>query len=430
MYLRPKPYLLYVSLLLTSLAHAGTPPVAPSFNKDILPILQTRCQPCHRPGDLGPMPLVTYEQTKPWAKAIVDVVKSGKMPPWYAEKCCSQFSLEHKLTAEEVATIDAWATGGAIEGKKKEGPRPINWTNDWRIDGPSVVVSLPRAFEVPANAKIETQYVILPIDLADDRWASSVEIHPADRSVVQDAILYIRTKDSGFLRNVPKLTMYAPGPLSPEALAQRDNIEILAVYTTGNPSTVWPEGMGKKLSAGSDLVLQIVYISKKTATTDRTSVGINFLKERPEKRVLTLELQNRALAIPPGTADYQASALGVLPRDVLLLGLFPHMHARGTAFEFAIIQPGGKQESLLNVRQFDSRWQPSYPLKTPRLLPKGTRIVWTGSFDNSAANVRNPDPKAEVHWGHQASDEIMAGYFDVAIDANTVPIGLVNSPKP
>ena len=194
------------------------------------------------------------------------------------------------------------------------------------------MVSLPRAFEVPANTKIETQYVILPIDLADDRWASSVEIHPGDRSVVQDAILYIRTKDSGFLRNVPKLTMYAPGPLTPELLAQRDSTEIFAVYTSGNPSTIWPEGMGKKLSAGSDLVLQINYTSKKTATTDRTSVGINFLKERPEKRVLTLELQNRNLAIPPGAPDYQASALGVIPRDVLLLGLFPHMHSRGTAF--------------------------------------------------------------------------------------------------
>lgn len=426
MYLRPKLPLLQVSLLLlTTLATAGTPPAGPTFNKDILPILQTRCQPCHRPGEIGPMPLITYEQTRPWGKAMVDAVKTGKMPPWFSDRCCGQFSTEHVLKPEEIAAIDAWVSGGSLEGKKKDAPRPLPWTSDWKIDGPSVVVSLPRTFEVPANSKIDDQYVILPIDLAEDKWASAVEIHPSDRSIVHHAILYVRTKDSRWLRNIPKLTMSAL-PATEEA----DPADILAIYTPGSPAAIWPEGMGKKLPAGSDLVLQIHYISKKTAASDRTAVGINFLKERPARRVLTLQMQDRAIAIPPGAADYHASASGVLPREAMLISMFPVMHLRGTGFEYSIEQPGGKLETLLRVKPYDFYWQQSYPLKTPLLLPKGTRLVSTGYFDNSANNPRNPDPKAEVKWGEHSWQEMMIGFFDVAVEVNVDKVGFLSSPTP
>jgi hypothetical protein len=428
-YLRSKIQLLHVSLfLLTMLASAATPPAVPTFYKDILPILQTRCQPCHRPGEIGPMPLITYEQTRPFAKAIVDAVKTNKMPPWFSDKCCGQFSTEHILKPEEIAAIDAWVNAGSLEGKKKEAPRPLPWTNDWKIDGPSVVVSLPRPFEVPANAKIDDQYVILPIDLAEDKWASAVEIHPSDRSVVHHAVLYVRTKESTWLRNVPRLTMYAPRPASQDPSQQA--ADILAVYTPGSPASIWPEGMGKKLSAGSDLVLQIHYTSKKTAAVDRTAVGINFLKERPARRVLTLQMQNRAIAIPPGAQNYQATVSGTMPRDAQLISMFPDMHLRGAAFEYSIVQPDGGVETLLRVKPYDFFWQQNYPLKTPRLLPKGTKLQWTAWFDNSANNPRNPDPKAEVHWGEQSWEETMIGFFDVAVETNVDKVGFFSSLTP
>jgi hypothetical protein len=430
--LRPIIHLLYVSLWLTALACAGTPTVAPTFNKEILPILQTRCQPCHRPGEIGPMPLITYEQTRPWAKAILEAVKTNKMPPWFADKCCGEFSTEHILKPEEIAAIDQWVAGGAQEGKKKDAPRPMKWTNDWKIDGPSVVVSLPHAFEVPANAKIDYQYVILPIDLAEDKWVSAIEIHPSERSVVHHAVLYVRTKDSKWLRNVPRLTMYAPaaGSMSADEISSQAATDILAVYTPGSPAAIWPEGMGKKLPAGSDLVLQLHYTSKKTPAVDRTSVGINFLKERPAHRVLTLQMQNRAIVIPPGASDYHASVSGVMPRDAMLISMFPHMHLRGSAFEYAIVQPDGKLETLLRVKPYDFFWQTNYPLKTPRLLPKGTKLLWTGYWDNSANNPRNPDPKAEVRWGEQSWEEMMVGFFDVAVDANVDKVAFFGTPNP
>lgn len=424
-FLRSIIHLLYVSFLLAALTSAGTPPGAPTFNKDILPILQTRCQPCHRPGEIGPMPLITYEQTRPWAKAIVEAVKTGKMPPWFSDKCCGEFSTEHVLKPEEISAIEQWVAGGSLEGKKKDAPRPIAWTNDWKIDGPSVVVSLPHAFEIPANARIDDQYVILPIDLAEDKWVSAIEIHPSDRSVVHHAVLYVRTKESMWLRGVPRLTMYSPG--APQDPSQAD---ILAVYTAGSPAAIWPEGMGKKLPAGSDLVLEIHYAAKKTTASDRTSVGINFLKERPAHRVLTLQMQNRDIVIPPGASDYHASVSGVMPRDVFLLSMFPYMHLRGSAFEYTVVRPDGNPVTLLRVKPYDAFWQMNYPLKTPKLLPKGAKLVWTGYFDNSANNPRNPDPKATVRWGEQNWEATMVGFFDVAVDANVDKVAFFGTPNP
>jgi hypothetical protein len=416
--LRPKTALLHFSFfLLTWLPSAAAPPVGPTFNKDILPIIETRCQTCHRPGEIGPMPLITYEQTKPWANAIQEAVKTRKMPPWFSDKCCGQFSTDHILKPEEIALIDAWVTGGAVEGKKKDARPLLRWTNNWTIDGPSIVVSLPRAFEVPANATLDYQYVILPVDLAEDRWASAVEIHPSDRSIVHHAVVYVRPKNSNWLRNVPPLTMYAPKPddIPPGDIFGDAQSDILAVYTPANRAAIWPAGMGKKLPAGSDLVLQIHYTSKKTAASDRTSVGINFLKEPPKQRVLTLQMQNTDFVIPPGSSDYHASVSGVMPRDATLISFFPYMHVRGSAFDYALVHPGGKEEILLRVKPYDSFWQQSYPV-TPRLLPRGTQLRWTGYFDNSAANPRNPDPAAEVRWGEQSRQEMMVGFFDVAVD--------------
>jgi Copper type II ascorbate-dependent monooxygenase, C-terminal domain len=431
--LRPNTILFLALLfLLTLLASAAPPAPLPTFNKDILPIIEGRCQTCHRPGEIGPMPLITYEQTKPWAKAIAEAVKTRKMPPWFADQCCGQFSTNPSLRPEEIALIDAWVTAGSPEGKKKDVRPLLRWTNTWRIDGPSVVVSLPKAFEVPANSKIDYQYVILPVDLPEDRWASAVEIHPSDRSIVHHAVVYVRTKESKWLRNVPALTMYSPAPrsISPEELQGQAESDILAVYTPGSPAAVWPAGMGKKLPVHADLVLQIHYTSKKIAASDRTSIGINFLKEPPKKRVLTLQMQNRDIVIPPGASNYHASVSGVMPREATLISLFPHMHLRGSEFEYSIVQPDGKLDTLLRVKPYDFFWQMSYPLKTPRLLPKGTKLLWTGYFDNSANNPRNPDPKAEVRWGEQSWEEMMVGFFDVAVEANVDKIAFFGSPNP
>jgi hypothetical protein len=174
--------------------------------------------------------------------------------------------------------------------------------------------------------------------------------------------------------------------------------------------------MAKKIPAGADLVLQLHYTSGKTRSIDRPRIELQFLGQRPEKRIITLQMGRDDLRIPPGDANYRATVSGTLPADALLISLFPHMHLRGSAFEFDIVGPRGYVETLLRVKPYDFNWQLNYVLKTPRLLRKGTTLRWTGYFDNSANNPANPDPSAEVTWGEQSWDEMMIGFFDVAVD--------------
>jgi hypothetical protein len=189
------------------------------------------------------------------------------------------------------------------------------------------------------------------------------------------------------------------------------------VYTPGNSSEIWAPGVGKKVKAGSDLVLQMHYTPNGTATADRTSIGIIFARETPRQAVLTLQMGNDRFVIPPGDPDYRVSVSGTLPNDALVIGLLPHMHLRGKAFEYLILGPNGAVETLLKVSNYDFHWQLNYRLAEPRLLRSGTRFEWVGYFDNSRNNPRNPDPSAEVRFGEQSWEEMMIGFFDVLVDA-------------
>jgi hypothetical protein len=379
--------------------------LVPSFHKDVEPILQKRCQSCHRPGEIAPMPLLTYAQTRPWAKAIREAVHLRKMPPWFADPRFGKFANDPSLSPAELDTIDAWVAGGAPEGSPADAPPPVVWPTGWRRGEPDLVLTMPAPYRVPARAVIDYQHLILPMPFTADKWVWAVEVRPSDRSLVHHAVLYVREPGDPWLRDYPRGVMFAPG-----RVAQWTTSDILALYTPGAGPYTCPPGMARKIPAGSDLVLQIHYTSKDTDARDQMRIGIYFAKEPPTKRVMTLQMGVDDLDIPPGERDVRYSVSGTLPHDALLLSLFPHMHLRGSAFEFEM-----EGEPLLYVKPFDFYWQLRYELKTPRLLHAGTRLRWTGHFDNSPANPRNPDPTAEVHWGEQSTDEMMIGFFDVAV---------------
>ncbi len=375
---------------------------SPTFYRDVLPILQNRCQECHRAGEMAPMPLVTYRETRPWAKAIREATRTRKMPPWFADPCCGKFANDRSLTAAEIDTFGAWASTGAAEGDVKDAPKAREWTRGWnlRLNGgaPDQVVEMPRAFEVPAKGAVEYQYFAAPTGFTEDRWVQGVEVRSGNRAVVHHVVVYIREPGS----------TWAGGPTK---------ADILTVYAPGSSPDVWPQGMAKRVKAGSDLVFEIHYTPNGKATTDRERVGLVFAKSPPEKAVLTLQMGNDTFTIPPGERDYRVRVGGTLPNDALLLGFFPHMHLRGKAFEYTRIGDNGLPETLLKVSHYDFYWQMTYRLATPLALKKGTRLEWTGWFDNSANNPRNPDPSAEVRYGQQSWDEMMIGFFDVAVPA-------------
>ncbi|MCZ2152255.1 MAG: cytochrome c [Bryobacterales bacterium] len=388
-----------------------------TFTRDILPVLQKHCQVCHRPGEIGPMPLLTYKQVRPWAKAIREAVQLRKMPPWFAGPHFGEFANDPSLPPEDVAKVKRWVEEGSMEGDPKDAPAQPHWPSGWTAREPDVVIAMPRPFPIPADAVIEYQYIILPTRFQTDRWVRLVEIRPGDAGVVHHAVLYVREAESKWLRGVPAGVMYAPPASDTQALreARETKADILGVYTPGSPVSSWPDGMAKRVPAGADLILQLHYTARKTASSDQTRIGLVFAGKPVTKRVLTLQMGVDDIVIPPGDRECRLSRWGTLPREALLLSMLPHMHLRGSGFEYQIVHPRGRIETLLKVSHYDFHWQLSYRLKTPRLLPAGTRMLVTGIFDNSAGNPRNPDPRVEVHWGEQSWEEMMIGFFDVAV---------------
>jgi hypothetical protein len=396
---------------------ANSPP--PTFYKDVLPILQDHCQSCHRPGEVAPMPLVTYDQTRQWATAMAHAVGMKMMPPWFADPRYGHFANDASLTDQQIATIAAWATAGAPSGDLHDAPPARTWAQGWNIPQPDLVVSMPTPVPIPAQGQIEYTYEIAPTQFTEDRWIQMSEFRPGSPAHVHHAVVYIRPPDSQWLRHAPIGRPFTASTLSDpveQRQAHETTSDLLLVYAPGSSPDQWLEGMAKFVPAGSDLVFQMHYTTNGTAAADQTSIGLVFAKTPPRQRVITLQLNNHALIIPPGADDFRAQVQGTLPHDATLLSLFPHMHLRGKRFEYDIVHDDGTVEVLLRVN-YHFHWQLSYKLAEPRLLKAGTKLRAIAWYDNSKNNPHNPDPTKTVTWGDQTSDEMMVGFFDVAIPA-------------
>jgi hypothetical protein len=393
---------------------------APSFYRDVLPILQQHCQRCHRSGEIGPMPLVTYENARAYAAEIANFVSKRKMPPWFADPRYGHFSNDPSLTLEEIQTLAAWADAEAPAGDPKDAPLPRQWVEGWNIPQPDAIVKMPKPVALPAQGDVEYTYEIVPTGFTEDKWIQMSEVRPSSRENVHHAVVYIRPPDSKWLRHAPVGAPFTASDMTDEDSrhgAHWTDSDILLVYAPGSSPDQWPAGMAKFVPAGSDLVFQMHYTTHGHAATDQTSIGIVFAKQRPAQRVLTLQLTNDHFVIPPGADNYRVEARGTLPNDATLLSFFPHMHLRGKQFDYNIVSVDGSIETLLRVN-YDFYWQLSYRLAEPRLLKAGTILQAVALYDNSRGNSHNPDPHASVRWGDQTYDEMMVGFFDVAVRAD------------
>ena len=397
-----------------------------TFYHDVLPILQDRCQSCHRAGEIGPMPLGSYAEVRPWARAIRQAVISRKMPPWNAEGAPGKYRNDPSLSPTEIATLTRWIDGGAPEGNIRDAPPPRNFVPGWSIGAPDVVFEMPEAYEVPAAGTIEYSYVIVPTGFKEDRWISSAEVRPGNRAVVHHANVYVREPGSAWLREYPYGKMFVPeekgqrvgtGGSSSAGASLRE--QMLVGYIPGRPARQVPAGCGMLIPAGSDLVFQMHYTTNGKAVQDRTRVGFIFAKQPPEKRVIRIQASNAGFVIPPGAASYPVSGTAELGIPCELLDVYPHMHLRGQSMTLSAIYPTGEKDQLLRVPKYDFNWQLVYELGQPKLLPNGTILRADATFDNSPNNRFNPDAKAEVRWGDQTWEEMMVGFFDVAIPPKT-----------
>lgn len=391
--------------------------VQATFYRDVLPILQGHCQACHRGRGIAPMAFETYEQTRPFAELIRIATQNRAMPPWFAEKGIGKFSNDPSLSDAEIALLAAWAKEGAPAGSAKDAPPPREWAERWTIPEPDVAVTMAEGVEIPADGIVDYTYVIVPTHFTEGRWVRASEILPGMPANVHHAVVYVRPPGSPWLRHAPVGKPFTASTLNTEQ-DRRDAMwtdsDILLVYAPGSTPDNWPEGMAKYVPAGSDLVFQMHYTTNGKAGRDVTKIGLIFAKEPPKTRVLTLQLTNDHFVIPPGVPDYRVEARGTLPNDALLLSFFPHMHLRGKRFEYNIVHSDKSIEPLLRVN-YHFHWQMSYRLAEPLALKAGTELQAVAWFDNSKGNMHNPDPTVAVRWGEQTSDEMMVGFFDVAV---------------
>jgi hypothetical protein len=369
------------------------------------------------------MPLVTYEQTRPRARQITDAVEMKMMPPWFADARYGHFENDPSLSEEQISTISAWAKAGAPAGDKRDAPAPPKWSNSdgWNIPQPDTIVKMPKPVRIPARGEVEYTYEIVATHFAEDKWVQMVEVRPSSAAHVHHAVVYIRPPDSPWLRHAPVGVPFTASMLTdPEERRQAHETtsDLLLVYAPGSAPDRWADGMAKFVPTGSDLVFQMHYTTNGQAANDQTSAGLVFAKTKspPKQRVITLQLNNHALLIPPGADDFRVEVQGTLPNDATLLSLFPHMHLRGKRFEYDIVHDDGRVETLLRVN-YHFHWQLSYKLAEPRELKAGTKLRAVAWYDNSRNNPHNPDPEKTVTWGDQTSEEMMVGFFDVAVPA-------------
>jgi hypothetical protein len=394
----------------------------------VLPILQERCQICHRAGGIAPTRFETYEQTRPYSAAIAAAAQDKSMPPWFADPGVGRFSNDPSLSPGQIALLAAWASAGAPAGDADDAPPPRHWAESWSIPQPDLVLKMTKEVVLPAGGDVEYTYEIVPTKFKENRWVRAVEILPSLRTNVHHAVVYIRPPDSKWMRHAPVGVPFTASTLSdPEDRrgAHWTDSDVLLVYAPGSSPDNWPDAMAKLIPAGADLVFQMHYTTNGHAANDRTSVGLIFATRAPTQRVLTLQLTNDHFVIPPGAPNYRVEARGTLPNDATLLSFFPHMHLRGKRFEYNIIhseknlnaRPDQEIEPLLRVN-YHFHWQMSYRLAEPRLLKAGTELQAVAWYDNSRDNPHNPDAEAAVRWGEQTYDEMMVGFFDVAVAAN------------
>ncbi len=369
-----------------------------TFTKDVAPIFYKNCTGCHRPGEIAPMSLLTYNDARPWAKSIREKVANRDMPPWHADPKYGEWRNDRRISQEAINTILAWVNNGAKEGDPKDLPPMPEYTPGWKIGKPDQTFSAPEQ-SVPAEGVVDYQYLSVPTNFKEDRWITSAEIRSSAHAVVHHVIVFVQE----------------PGATS------RLQGKLLVGFAPGEDPAVFRAGFGRKVPAGSNLLFQIHYTPNGTATKDVTTVGLIYAKTPVEHTVVTRPVLQTAFEIPAGHPNYEVKSSFTFNEPAQLYSFMPHMHLRGKDFEYKAVFPDGTSKILLSVPRYDFSWQTYYVLKDPIAVPKGTRIDCVAHFDNSTNNKYNPDPTKAVRWGDQTWEEMMIGWMSFVYDSPPPP---------
>jgi tetratricopeptide (TPR) repeat protein len=381
----------------------------PTFNKDIASIVWARCATCHRPGEIGPFNLITYDDVRRRAMQIAAVTARRVMPPWKPRPGAGSFQNERRLTDGELNAIQRWVAAGAPEGAAADlPPRPAalqaqGW-RPWQLGTPDLVVSMPAPYAVRADGPDVFRTFVIPIPVAAARYVRALEFHPGNARVVHHANLGVdRTRSSRRLDERDPEPGYAG---SMERDARYPEGQLLG-WTPGQAAHEVPDGTQWRLEPGSDLVVQLHLQPTGKQESVQVSAAFYFTDAPPLRTPIGLRMGSETIDIPAGSDAWAIADRYQLPVDVDVFAIQPHAHNLARKMQAMAILPGGGTRWLFAIDDWDFRWQDVYRYTTPVALPKGTVITMAYVYDNSAANPRNPrHPPARVVWGQNTSDEM------------------------
>jgi len=442
--------------------NATAPAAVPTFAKDIAPIVYKHCTACHRPGEVAPMSLLSYEDVRPWARAIKSKVVSREMPPWGADPAQTlKMRNDPSLSKEQIDTITAWVDGGAPRGSDADMPAPPTYTTGWTHGSePDYILEMPVEFDIPAEGELGVQMFYSPVPFKEDRFAEVVELRPGNRAVVHHAGI--------FLVDIPEGTKIVDGRLigdDGKVIGDRGAAGLPRTEGMGLPGSSkllsWVPGrgvdqhrdtVGKRIPAGKYINWQVHYNPTGKPEKDRSRLGLWFNK-KPVTHEVLIRQAGDALAttkngqslyraegkevvyfaddsstrrraptpnIPPYVENWELIGITPVTEPITLYAMSPHMHLRGKSLKWVITYPDGREQVILNVPKFDFNWQFNYELAEPLQIPAGSKISGIGVYDNSAKNKWNPAPHLPVYWSEQSWDEMYQAFTEYSVDSQMV----------
>tara|TARA_R100001377_G_scaffold85279_1_gene71209 strand:+ start:2206 stop:4170 length:1965 start_codon:yes stop_codon:yes gene_type:complete len=368
-----------------------------SYSDTIVPILQEKCVSCHRPGGIGPWAMTSHAMVQGFSPMIREVILTKRMPPWHADPKVNQFKHDMGLTTPQAQTLVQWIDEGARSDGSADPLLAVGEREtEWELGEPDLVLDLP-AFTVPATGTLDYQILTVENPLDRDIWVRAVQIVPSDRQVLHHAIATFGPKD--FQSGID-----LGSPIG-EALFQSQ----LMTFVPGNELYEYPESTGVLVPAGSTFFSQMHYTTYGRESTDQTKIGLYFSEVEPEFMLQHYAMVNVDLRIPPGEPNYEAGAYYQFQQDAVIYSLFPHAHYRGRSSTFSLAYPDGREELVLSVPNYDFNWQRYFQLQEPIHAPAGTKLIHRTVYDNSEANLSNPDASKLVRFGEQTWEEMLYG---------------------
>ncbi len=391
-----------------------------TFNKHVAPVLTEYCAPCHRPGESGPFPLLTYQDAKKHARQLIAVTKSRYMPPWLPEPGYGSFQGERRLSEAQIAIIGRWVAEGEPQGDPADLVAPRKFTEGWQLGPPDLILTIPKPYALRADGEDVYRNLIFPARLEGSRYVKAIEIRVGNNKIVHHANVLIDREHTA--RSLDGRDGQ-PGFPGMDLQIESEKFDPDGHFLFWKPGTVpfiEPDGMAWRIDDGTDLVLNMHLQPSGKSELVQPRIGLYFSDHPPSLRPMLIQLEDDgAINIPPGASSFPVSDDFTLPVDVHVLGVYPHAHYLGKDLKGFATLPDGTRQWLIWIRHWDQNWQAVFRYQKPLFLPKGTKLSLRYEYDNSEKNPANPNhPPKRVLAGNRSVDEMGHLWVQVLPAAN------------